>query len=59
MIFQVASDRGATIFQGDDVASVEIKKAVGMLNQTEQLLIRLKGPTDYMRQTVVCGGPMA
>ena len=51
MIFQVQSERGATIFRGDDVVSVE-----DISNHEEQhapqLLIRLKGPNDYMRQTV-------
>jgi len=45
MIFQVQSERGATIFRSDDVASVnEIRVAGGKL----QFIIRLKGPSDYI-----------
>ena len=47
MIFQVHSERGATIFRGDDVISVEPSRSA-----EADCVVRLKGPNDYMRQTV-------
>ena len=47
MIFQVKAPRGATIFRGDDVVSVENT----LVNQPS-ILIRLKGPMDYLGRPV-------
>ena len=49
MIFQIQSPRGATIFRADDVEKIEEKRIGG---NEWQFIIRLKGPNDYMRQTV-------
>ena len=57
--FQVSNELSATLFVADDVASLEIKKADGMLFQENQIIIRLKGPMDYQEQVIMCSGPMA
>lgn len=49
MIFQVVSERGATIFRGDDVISVE---DTDNHDGEPKLLIRLKGPNDYRGKSI-------
>lgn len=52
IIFQVVSQESATIFGSDDIADVELRPAVGMIRQEEQIIIRLKGPYDYKEHFV-------
>lgn len=48
LIFQVQAPRGANIFRADDVVSVE-----NTLTNQPSILIRLKGPNDYLGRPVV------
>lgn len=45
MIFQIQSERGATIFRSDDVINVEPSRSA-----EADCIIRLKGPIDYRGQ---------
>lgn len=47
MIFQVKSEGMTMIFRGEDVTSVEPSR-----DAEADCIVRLKGPNDYMRQSV-------